>query len=52
MAVIGATGAVGKEIVQHAKTDPRIGELILVVRRTLDEWKPEEFSCKLTFIIK
>ncbi len=43
VALIGATGAIGKEIVRHAKKDPRIGELCLVVRKRLEEWKDEDF---------
>lgn len=43
IALIGATGAIGKEIVKHAKNDPRIEELCLVVRRRLEEWKDEDF---------
>ena len=52
LAIIGATGAVGKEIVEHARTDSRISELILVVRRSLPEWDQAKFQPKLTFIIK
>ena len=48
--MIGATGAIGKEIVKHAKNDPRIEELCLVVRKRLDEWKDEDFKCKLKVI--
>ena len=43
VALIGATGAIGKEIVRHAKKDPRISELCLVVRKRLEEWKDEDF---------
>lgn len=50
IALIGATGAIGKEIVKHAKNDPRIEELCLVVRKRLDEWKDEDFKCKLKVI--
>ncbi len=52
IALIGATGAVGKEIVRLCKNDSRISEIALVVRRTLDEWKEEEFTPKLRFIVK
>lgn len=38
IAILGATGAIGKEIVHFAKNDNRIDEIILIVRRTLDEW--------------
>ena len=50
IALIGATGAIGKEIVRHAKSDDRIEELCLVVRRRLEEWKDEDFKCKLKVI--
>ena len=52
IAIIGASGAIGREIVDFARNNPQIGELILLVRRVLDEWKQEEFQPKLTFIIK
>ncbi len=50
LALIGATGAIGKEIVKHAKKDPRIEELCLVVRKRLEEWKDDDFLCKLKVI--
>lgn len=50
IALIGATGAIGKEIVRHAKKDARIEELCLVVRKRLDEWKDEDFTCNLKVI--
>ena len=50
VALIGATGGVGKEIVKWAKKDDRIEELALVVRKRLDEWKDEDFKCKLKVI--
>ena len=43
VALIGATGAIGKEIVRHAQKDSRIEELCLVVRKRLDEWKDSDF---------
>ena len=52
IALIGATGACGKEVVRHARKDPRVSELILVVRRSLDEWKTGEFTPKLTIVCK
>ena len=50
IALIGATGAIGKEIVRHAQKDPRISELCLFVRHRLDEWKDEDFKCKLKVV--
>ena len=52
IAIIGASGAVGREIINRAKQEEKIGELILIVRRTLDEWQQAEFTPKLTFIMK
>eukprot|EP00347_Sterkiella_histriomuscorum_P007746 403347714 len=50
IALIGATGAIGKEIVKHAQNDERISELALIVRKRLEEWKDEDFKCKLTVL--
>ena len=41
--MIGATGATGKEIVEFAKQNQHIEELILVVRRKLEEWTESDF---------
>ena len=54
IALIGATGAIGKEIMvfvrQHAA---KIEEMILIVRRRLDEWQDADFApVRLTFIVK
>ena len=38
VALIGATGAVGKEIVDAAAVNPAITELIVIVRRKIEEW--------------
>ena len=38
IAIIGATGATGKEIIRFTKNDPRVGELALLVRKPLEEW--------------
>ena len=52
IAIIGATGAIGREIAHFARQNQDVGELIMVVRRTLDEWTQADFQPKLTFIIK
>ena len=52
IAVIGATGAIGKEIVDHLKQDERVSELLLIVRKKLDEWNQEDFKPKLTILTK
>lgn len=52
VAIIGASGAIGKEIVDYLKKDSRFSEVILLVRKQLDEWKPEDFIPKLTVILK
>ena len=38
IAIIGASGAVGREIIDSAQHNEQIGELIFLVRRVLDEW--------------
>ena len=50
IALIGATGSIGREIVRHAKGDQRIDELCLVVRKRLEEWKDDDFKCKLKVV--
>ncbi len=50
LALLGATGATGRQIVRLAQKDPRIEELCLVVRRRLEEWKEDDFSCKLKIL--
>ena len=52
IAILGATGAIGKEIIHFARNNEKVGELILIVRRTLEEWQQSDFTPKLTFIIK
>ena len=52
VALIGATGAIGKDIVHHAKNNPYLKELVLITRRTLDEWVIDEFKCKVTIVTR
>ena len=47
--LIGATGAIGKEIVKSAITNPKVGSVTLLIRRKLPEWENQE---KLKFVIK
>ena len=39
IAIIGATGAIGREIVDIVRTDTRFSEIIVICRKVLDEWK-------------
>ena len=48
--LIGSNGAIGREIVDYVKKDTRIGELILLCRSPLEEWRAEEFTPKLTIL--
>lgn len=50
IALIGATGAIGKEIVQLAQNDDRIQELTLVVRKRPEEWNTSLFKPKLVVL--
>ena len=52
IAILGATGAIGKEIVDAAKQSTHVEELFLIVRRPLEEWKQEDFTPKLTILQK
>ena len=52
IAIIGASGAVGREITEFAKNNDQICELILLVRRALEEWQQEDFTPKLTLLMK
>ena len=50
VALIGATGAIGKEIVRWAQKDDRLEEFAVLVRKPLEEWKEEDFKCKFKVI--
>ena len=50
IALIGATGAVGREIVEMARHDDRIQELTLVVRKRPLEWNSASFKPKLVVV--
>mmetsp|Transcript_16170 Transcript_16170/g.15551 ORF Transcript_16170/g.15551 Transcript_16170/m.15551 type:complete len:177 (-) Transcript_16170:185-715(-) len=50
VALIGATGAIGKEIVKFAMNDERISELALLVRKKDEEWKEENSKPTLKVI--
>ncbi len=39
VALIGGSGAIGREVVRAAQNNTEISELALLVRRTLPEWK-------------
>ncbi|CDW75574.1 UNKNOWN [Stylonychia lemnae] len=51
IAILGGSGATGREIIRNAKQDPRVTEITIVVRRTLEEWKQEDFSCEIKIIM-
>ncbi len=50
IALIGATGAIGREVLKWAKTEERVSEMALLVRRRLDIWNEEDFPFKLNYI--
>ena len=50
LALIGSTGAIGREICDNIKKDTRFNEVILLCRKPLEEWKAEEFTPKLTIL--
>ena len=38
IAILGATGALGRELVKNAMTNGYISEVFVIVRRSLKEW--------------
>ena len=51
IALIGATGAIGREIVEEARKNTNVKEIFLICRQPLDEWSEEKDSgSKLTII--
>eukprot|EP00347_Sterkiella_histriomuscorum_P014403 403360998 len=50
LAIIGGSGATGREIIRNAKQDPRVKEIAIIARRTLDEWKQEDYKPELKII--
>ena len=52
IALIGATGAIGVEIMDCIKQDKRIKEIVVFARRSLESWVQENYAPKLTVIIK
>jgi len=48
IALIGSTGAIGREICDLIKNDARFSEVILFCRKPLPEWKAEEWKPKMT----
>ena len=43
IALIGATGAIGKEIVRWALDNPSVGEISLLIRKKIPEWEEGDF---------
>ena len=55
IAIIGATGAIGKEMVRLISTNPKVEEVALLVRRKLPEWDEmeleiPEFKSKVKYV--
>ena len=38
VAIIGASGAIGREVVEILSKDIRFSEVLIICRRTLNEW--------------
>lgn len=47
--IIGASGAVGRELVQELCKSPKWSKIHLIVRRQLDAWKTIEGYEKLSY---
>ena len=48
IAIIGATGAVGREIINWASKDSQITEMTLIIRKKLPGW--ETLDAKFKFV--
>ena len=51
IALIGATGAIGREIVEWAASNDKVEEMTLIIRRKLPEWEKES-DPKFKYAIK
>ena len=54
VALIGATGAIGKEIVRAALENNKVSEISLLIRKKIPEWETPEFTekaAKVKFLI-
>ena len=50
IAIIGASGAIGREILRALKASDEVEEVSLIVRRKLPEWEVSEFKPNLKLI--
>ena len=51
IALIGASGAIGREVAECVMQDNRVSEVILLCRRVLPEWQQQNFLPKLTILL-
>eukprot|EP00347_Sterkiella_histriomuscorum_P016916 403351358 len=50
LAIIGGSGAIGKEIIRCSKQDPKVKEIAIIGRRALEEWKQEDYLPELKML--
>ena len=48
--LIGATGAIGREIVDAALTYPQVSQITLIIRKKLSKWETMENMDKVKYI--
>ena len=49
-AIIGSTGAIGKELIRQLVANPAYKEIVVLARRTIDEWKEPPVSERIRVI--
>ena len=50
IALIGSTGAIGREIAEILKSDERWSEVVLLCRKPLPEWEASQWKPKLSIV--
>ena len=50
--ILGATGAIGREVIRSAVKDDRVSEIGILARKPLEEWSAEEAKKKIKVVAR